>query len=601
MRRISYLGWVVLLSAFILTGCGKLERKGTRYDNIPPLVFFTNVPPESTYFSTSPQIYWYGTDKDGFITAYQYAVIKDSVKESWGGLDAARDSLKTGPDSASWINNLARLNVFGEHVPALKGHQRNVRLYAEMDPDIFTPQYIFLRAVDNAGGISEMKTHMYWRNNHPPQCSIAVDTIFLKSTFYCLPETTKTWKGIEIGWIGSDTLDYPDERDQPDFYFRWELWGPYKDKDSLYDPNASMVASSLDSIEIGGEWFYDEWTLNKSHLFKNLENYPGEIYGWYQLKVWSRDDAFVSSEAPATAFFRILKPVFRYQESALKTILVVDATDYSGKADGRPPTSVTHGFYEEALSQAGICDYFNIYTLSKKVPIEDTLSRYDLVIVLNLGSKNGIIDVDPDYVKYMNYLNVGGRLWIIGMTNYESGGSGKFYLAGDPEDPRDEGIRITNPNTYKFVTEYLGVEGVFNPGYAPGFPLTLEFIGAEPFGSWDFPSLQMDADKAAQLEGYDSTTTGLNFPENGIPRARNLILSDYDFDKRSPRDRRVYSFVSRLGLDSEMYQMPCATTYIGSTYRTAEFAFPLSLMKDSGALEAFGKMVGWFWEDLPQP
>jgi hypothetical protein len=152
------------------------------------------------------------------------------------------------------------------------------------------------------------------------------------------------------------------------------------------------------------------------------------------------------------------------------------------------------------------------------------------------------------------------------------------------------------------ATGYLGVECVFYPKYAPAEPDRLEFIAAKHFGSWELPDLAMDPDKAESLMGYDSTKEGKNFRKNGIPHVYYDFLTDYDFKKRAPLQRRLYSFVSRRGSDSEMEGFPCATTYVGSTFRAAEFTFPLNLMIDGtedkpGAYEAFRRMVKWFWED----
>jgi hypothetical protein len=598
MRKISYVGWGLFLFALILSGCGKLERGGTPPVNMPPQVFFTNIPAEGDSFSISPQIYWYGTDEDGFIIAYQYAVIRDSVVKLWGGLEFAKDSLRgIEADSASWVDNTtARLNIFAAHVAAEQGQQRNVRLYAAEIETVYTPQYVFLRAVDNKGGISEIKTRMYWRNNHAPQCSVDVDESFVSRNFYSLPEITSTWRGIEIPWVGLDTLDYPDKRKQPDFYFMWELWGPYADTLNLGGLNAP-VDSSLDSIEIGGVQIYDRWVLNESQIFKNLKNYSENGsdygYGWYQLKVWSRDDAFVSSKKPATTFFRILKPLFRYEEPSRKTILVLDHTRYGADGGVASPADVLP-FYQTALLQiADLWDNYNIYSLGENQPKEDSLSRYDLVIVVNAGKPGGISD--SSYLKYKNYMDVGGRLWVIGLDNYKlaAGTRSEHYL-----DER----RGAAPNTYEVGTAYLGLEGIYYPQYTPGDINTLEFIGATPFGSWQLPSLDMDPVKAAKLRGYDPKIEAKDFPKYGIPHVSyDIIRTILDSDGRAPLYRRVYSFVSRRGLSSEMNQMPCATTFIGPTYRTAEFSFPLSLMKDGneakpGALEAFRMMVKWFWE-----
>jgi hypothetical protein len=600
MRKISNLGWGFLLFALILSGCGKLERKGPEPVNSPPQVFFANVPPESTMYSVNPRVYWYGTDKDGYITAYQYAVIRKDTSDAWGGLEAAKDSLgRIGTDSTSWMDNTAQMNIFGEHVPVEKGHQRDVRMYAAEIETIYTPQHIFLRAVDNEGGISEIKTRMYWRNNHSPEIFIDVDSTYVENNFYCLPETTQTWKGIEIAWHGLDTLDYPELRKQPDFSYKWELWGPYADTLQLEDPNAAMVDSSLDSIAIGGRWIYDEWVLNKFHIFKNLENYPNSGYGWYQLRVWSRDDAFVNSKDSATTFFRILKPLFRYEEPSRKTILVLDHTEY-GKDGGADTLSNVWPFYETALSQAGVCDSFRLYFVGGSLPSEDSLSRCDLAIVLNLGGRAGLSE--DDYVKYKNYLDVGGRLWIIGLNNY--------MLSGSREIKYLQVFLGSYHSMLQVATEYLGLEGVFYPQYTPAELFRLEFVAAEPFGSWELPFLEMDPDKAEKLYNYQPATpadSGHDYRNFGIPHVTYEVISTrLDFNGRAPLHRRLYSFISRRGQNSEMNHKPCATTYVGPTYRTAEFTFPLNVMKDGdenvpGALEAFRKVVEWFWEDLPEP
>jgi hypothetical protein len=602
MRKITYLGWGLLLFGLILSGCGKLERSGTKPENIPPQVFFSNVPAESTQFSVNPQIYWYGTDTDGYITAYQIAIIRDSViSEVWGGLEPAQEFLSAiAADSASWVNSTIRVDIFGSHVAAERGHQRGVRLYAAEIETIYTAQHVFLRAVDNAGGISEIKTRMYRRNNHAPEIYIDVDSTFVENNFYCLPDTTRTWKGIEISWHGLDTLDYPDLRKQPDFYYKWELWGPYADTLLLDDPNAALIDSSIDSIVIEGEAIYDRWILDKFHVFKNLENYrdPEDLgYGWYLLRIWSRDDAFVSSKDSVTTFFRILKPLFLYEQPSQKSVLVLDHTAYEGDG-GAKDTSTVWSFYRKALSQTGLCDKCNIHLLGEELPPEDSLSRYDLVIALNLGKTAGISE--ESYPKYRRYLNVGGRVWFIGMKNYGvPGGRGRHYLAVDLG---------TSPNTLEVGTAYCGVEGVFLAAYSPAFyGERLEFKGCTPFGDWDLPLLEVDSTKAADLMGYDPEDPGKDFPVYGVPHVPYLIIATaLDYYGRAPIQRRLYSFTSRRGTYSEMHLMPSAVNYIGSTYRTATFCFPLNVMKNGdadepGALKTFEKVVEWFWQDLPQP
>ncbi|KPK99793.1 MAG: hypothetical protein AMJ91_06225 [candidate division Zixibacteria bacterium SM23_73_3] len=610
MRKSSYYLWFFALCLLILYGCGKLERKGTPTSNTPPTVFFTNVPPESTSFSVNPRMYWFGIDVDGFITAYQYAVmVTDSVVGA-GGVEEVKNLLHSiPPDSVSWVDQLSLKNMIGAHVQAEPGgHARNVKTYADMDPEIYTPQYIFLRAIDNRGAISEVKNKLFYRNNHRPEAFIDVDEDFASQNHYCLEETTLTWKGIAISWSGQDTADYPDERDQPEFDFKWELVGPF-DSPSAVDTGV-VVDSSLDSILIVGQWVYTRWVSQRRHVFKGLENYADSGYGWYQLRVRVRDDAFVSHETPATLDFRILKPKFRYADKNRKTILVVDATAYgkaTGIADNGSPvdTGDVRPFYRDALSQPGLYDelkfWYDPYSApaedKKSPPGEDVLSRYDLTIVLNLGSKPAI--TEQSYKRYKEYLNVGGRLWLIGLNNFRLS-SGR----AEPHSVQGE-LRGPAPNTYEVASEYCGIEEVFVPTYTFVDTMTLEFVGAEPFGLWeDLPVLEADPAKCGELKGYDPTNVAYYFGVRGIPYVCYDAMSNkLDFARRIPYQRRIYSFISYYGSISPMHQKPCAINYIGSTNRTAEFCFPLNLMKnespDYPVFDVMKKMVEWFWEDLP--
>lgn len=607
MRKLSLYVGLYFLCLLVLSGCGKLERKGTASTNALPQVYFTNIPPESTYFSVNPRIYWFGTDIDGFIAAYQYAVmVRDSVLKR-GGLDQVKSDLHAIPtDSVSWVDQTSLKNMIGVHVQAEPGgHSRNVGMYADMDPEIYTPQYVFVRAVDNRGDVSEEVIHrMFSRNNHRPSASIVADSAIRVKNHYCLEETTATWKGISITWEGLDSLDYPDKRDQPEFEFKWELVGPFADSlDSPFEPEttASFVAdSSLDSILIAGEWIPSRWVSEKTHVFKGLENSGDLGYGWYQLRVRARDDAFVSHDTVAWVNFRILKPKFRYADKLDSTILIVDASTYGGKDGGANHTEDVRPFYEKVLEdlfQAGLCDKFELWydpdklpnEIPKNAPGEDVLSRYDLTIVLNLGSNPGISG--DNYKVYKEYLNIGGRLWLIGLNNF-----GLLPGKDTPQPVSD------------FATQYFGIEEMFAPSWTPTDSMTLEFIQAKPFGLWgELPRLVADTVECKNLKGYDPNWRNDNFRYfgvRGIPYVCYVAMSNnVDFKHRIPAERRIFTFISYYPI-SPMHNRPCAVNYIGPTYRTAEFCFPLNLMKndeqdDYPAFKVMEKMVQWFWEDLP--
>lgn len=613
MRKYSFYVGVFFLCLLILSGCGKLERKGTPASNTPPVVYFADIPPEATEFSVNPPVRWFGTDVDGFIAAYQYAVMeKDSVFSRWGSLEEVKSLLHDiPPDSVSWVDQITLTNMLGAHVVAEPGgHTRNVMMYADTVDTIYTPQYIFLRAVDNRGAVSEVEHLMLSRNNHRPKALIdmvdsATQAAFTAKGHYCLEETTATWKGISISWKGWDSLDYPNPRIQPEFQFKWELVGPFDDSSKFPPPfepeTTDVVDSSLTSLLIAGEWHPTRWVSDKTHVFKGLKNYGEDIdadagYGWYQLRVRARDDALVSHDTAATLNFRILKPKFRYADKDSLFILVVDATAYGGKDGGAVDPGDVRPFYEDALdtlSQRGSCDGWEMWydpntppgKDKKNAPGEDILSRYDLTIVLNLGSKPAISE--DNYKAYKEYMNIGGRLWLIGLNNFKSGGAREPTAASD------------------FVTQYFGIDDVFVPSWTPGDIMTLEFIQAKSFGLWEgLPTLEVDTTKCKELEGYDSAEPGRNFGVRGIPYVCYVALSNkLDFAKRIPYQRRIYTFISGYGSISPMHDKPCAVNYIGPTYRTAEFCFPLNLMKnespDQPGFEVMEEMVKWFWEDLP--
>jgi len=610
MRKYGLNLVIILLGFLILFSCGKLERKGPAPGNVPPKVYFSDIPPEGFKFSVTPVVYWFGTDVDGFITNYQYAVMESTNVVSIGGLEKMKSYLRGIPrDSTSWVDSTSLKHMLGVHIQAEPGgNKSSVQMYADMNPDKYTPQYLFLRAVDNGGAVSDVVYKLFYRNNHRPEAFIDTgDGTFKVDPHYCLEETTATWKGIPISWSGLDTADYKDKRNQPEFKFKWELVGPFVSAPtpSIAD-KAPIADSSWDSILIAGSWQYSRWVSEKTHVFMGLEDFGDSVYGWYQLKVKAQDDAFTTTDTSTRMNFLIVKPRFRYADKNRKTILVVDATTYKGKAGSADTSIDVQPFYQQALSQPGLCDAFAIWydststpTASKNPPGEVILSRYDLVIVLNMGASPGI--TEESFKKYKDYLDIGGRLWLIGLDNFG------FNASGYNNNPHYFKELGTAKNAYYLGTEYFGLDQVFVPDYDPSVLKSLEFIQAKPFGSWDnkLATLDADADLCKKLKGY-ANTTGYRFGVDGIPYVCYVAMSNFtDFEYRIPAGRRIFTFISNRGSLSPMQNMPCAVDYIGPTYRTAEFCFPLHLMKNDGADPPANKvikeMVNWFWEGLPLP
>ncbi len=290
------LRWTVLAICFIslIVGCSKLDNKVVKHvTNQSPIVYLVNVPPEDSRYSRNPNLYWYGTDTDGYIDRYQYIVIPEEIHDfdtaTIGGnivpvikdtiglglipkLNGSIDSFfvkdiesippdKWNPDTVASILSKKIYNSNPYHVPVESiivmdsiGSKESVRLFAHPDTLDFISQYIFIRAVDNDGLTSkiwkpgEKGGHIFRRfsrNNHPPETSIPWDTLGVR-VYYCLLDTTGTWKGIKISWEGSDKIDYPTK--QPEFLFKWELLGPFEDTLVSPDTSEPIAESSYDTL-----------------------------------------------------------------------------------------------------------------------------------------------------------------------------------------------------------------------------------------------------------------------------------------------------------------------------------------------------------------
>ncbi|MCJ7508486.1 MAG: hypothetical protein MUO85_07115, partial [candidate division Zixibacteria bacterium] len=369
---VGLLGLILLVTLTFL-GCEN-KIKGTRRTNEPPVISFSNVPPDSFAFSLNPQVSWYAVDIDGYVKKYQYAVIiADSlhvVGKLWNGggtltaVDSACSVLVRIPPEA-WVDSLRHIDStmvpdsIAKFISAVDTTTSIVKvwLFSKENPSDFVTQHLFVRAIDNDDSTSNIIHRRFSRNNHLPKAHISY-TPFRNDTdvktLYSLPDTTQTWRGIKITWEGSDSSDY--EGTQPDFIYRWELWGPFArvpstdtfaltstKYDELVADSSShrLVASSFNeqnstrfirdkSLFIP---FLDKRTgdsiflVNFPHTVPTY-SYPDDGYGWYLFIVWTIDDAFTSSDPFASnnslahLWFRIIHPQFTYQSEKNKVLVL---------------------------------------------------------------------------------------------------------------------------------------------------------------------------------------------------------------------------------------------------------------------------------------
>ena len=636
MRRYLILTILVFGIALTLWGCSKLSLSGHRLPNHIPILYLGNVPPDSSKFSANPRIYWYGMDPDGYITRYQYVVIPES-QDSLGHIKDLNMIPKT-PDGQinslfvkalesippeNWIDTLISKYLEENGFPRIPYDsmvvvddsvtEANVRMFATIDTQVFVSQYLFVRAVDNSKGISQIwkpgaeggsTFRRFSRNNHAPNTYIKTDKFDNRLVYYCLPETTKTWKGIEISWEGSDSVDYP--RKQPDFVYKWELLGPFPESLDInpYTVASSVVDSSYDSL------VENRWVGEKSTLFTNLNNYNeenGGKSGWYLFRVRSKDDALAEVLTPAYIFFQVVHPYFTYTER--RSVLLVDASTYQSFYSIMVPYQVARKYYTDILDvlsgEIGFDfdfweDTFNDHTpfVRHLPPDEHIFSSYDLVIVMHYGGQNeglsstgatlpggGAAVTDSGFIQYKRYLDVGGRVWFIGDNNFGLSERDRGYYALDTRNRASE--YFGREGVVELGREYFGIYGVYFHGWVSRNK-NEEFIAATPYVSGSgFPELKVDSILTATTIWTNTGFTPRN--KGAVPRV--------DYEVLGPRTERLYSFVSYKGAQSEMHDKPCACRLIGSTFRTAEFCFPLFVMDKEKSKEVFQLMINWFFED----
>jgi hypothetical protein len=614
----------------LVWGCGDLE-KGNFPTNVPPQVYLVNIPLEGASFSINPRVYWWGTDPDGRIVEYQYLVLPDSKMDAEGNIidlglikkdaNGLIDSLFVKAIEkipyTEWVDTLIAKYLNEVHhahrdsLIAVVDTQTsvNVMMFAEMDTTIYINQYFFVRGVDDKGAVSRIWKplakggHVFRRlsrNNHPPDTHI--DTVnFAKSgVHYCLPETTQTWKGLKIRWEGSDSSDYPAK--QPDFYYKWELFGPFQDTNSV--DLSVIVDSSWDSTG------NTRWVLNTSRTLVNLKNYDeenGGKDGWYLFRVASRDDAFVEDRSPDQLFIHVVHPLIDFWPENQRKVLLVDVSVYGSirsygfpqKEEGRQKIlNVYKDMVSSIAGEVGISfDFWYDSTVIAEAvhspPNELLLSNYKLVVVLNHSNPSGLeggrLGSDSGYVQYKNYLDVGGSVWFVGVNNWSMVDRGWHNTSYTDRRGNFAGRVLVSD----LVRDYFGLLQFYYPLWAiSGTGRNDEFIGARPFlGVIDYPYLESDKAKVDTLLGWRRNQDPIVLPmANAVPGVNAMVISSWS--------ERLYDFVSINGTNSELNGKPCAIRSTGPVYKTAEFCFPLYLVKQEQAKEIMKIMINWFLEPI---
>jgi hypothetical protein len=231
------------LGVFIFGGCNK-EIKGPPRVNLNPIVNFVNIPVEGARFSSDTTIYWYGTDADGFIKYFRYAVV---------------ESVLVGPDPAVYVqgrSDTAFPWVVVDVTLENPGTKEKINMSADISDPVrkFVASYVFLQAIDNMGAKSSIVYRMFRKNNHFPNTRLTANS---EADPYVNAKTsTGVLEGVSFSYYGEDLTDYP--RNPPPFEYHWKMLGPYSESernliDSLYTESTF--------VDIYGDFYYPGDTL----------------------------------------------------------------------------------------------------------------------------------------------------------------------------------------------------------------------------------------------------------------------------------------------------------------------------------------------------
>lgn len=527
--------WAVSLAAalLLLFGCGTLDNQGGPGENRVPEIFIVNIPPDGSEFAVSPTVYWYGTDSDGQIVRYDYAVVTvaevDSVTADLPGTQSPVEkyiAFVLNDQFPRWVS------IFVDSVEAGELPTRdNIRLYASpraadcdtiysvvRDPNgnpidtLAIPvdcvsdtiaQYFFVRAVDDLGASSKIKYRTYKRRNHWPETQVS-PSFNAYGEYVSLKRLTQTYSGIPLYWGGSDRLDFIPPS-VPFLEYHWRLYGPYpyggeETRPTLADTlGRQPILESQNPDPLMGVWVRDTTTVVYD-LWRQVDSRPDPLndstitrVGWFLLVVTARDDAYIADETPSSVAFKAIDPKFE------RKIVLIDDTWYSidtytnpSKRPDAPEPFTNQAFHWNLVKMVyPEADTMQDFWWRSKEPAPnkncsptsgrvrcgnyvslEMLVRHKLCI---LYDDDVFEQVSPPgaapavRAQLMRYLEAGGMLWIMG----------RHSLLPETETTQTSKERLFDLCTFgtrvfdRLGCTYMDIEGMYYPGWrANAIPIT---------------------------------------------------------------------------------------------------------------------------------
>jgi len=623
-KSIALITLIISLAAIVFTAC-EPQRKGTEAANNPPQVFFVNIPPAGADFSRNPDISWYGTDIDGYILFYRYAVIVDSMLLA-NGIHVTPDEFaeQAADPQFDWDT----LDVDLDHTRTTT----TVRLHANVDfpVDSFVTQYVFVQACDDRGAMSDIIWHMYSRNNHFPNTHFRAQDEYINAV-----DPSSPAPGISLRWRGADSTDWG--RADPPLEYEWRLYGPFEEEavirmkiakeDCIYDPitdsfvncrevpvldleNLPPTVANLPRplMHSQGSNFMndpkDVWiTGTETTLYNVYEALDLTQTSRYKFIFWvrARDDGYLPDPTPSFAQFWVYEAKFE------NSVMIVDETGYSvaqGIWGPRDIDTVKAYFYNMLNINLGYDDFDTLYvrdvgpdhfffTATRKntqgsiFPIDISKRAPELIDVLShrvIIFHNDDVLSGPDESRfgYMTLVYRGLDMGASGWVMSRNLGNVGFFT------PRGEEINMSLAFALRFGIRSIVCEGwkagVTTPAPAPPV-FTEEFIGAYP-NIQGFPQIAVDYGPGSLIDTRyprwrlepDHVMQGQ--PETGIGTRTQFAAP-------------LYLYLSRYGDKSMFHGKVLSVMQQLGDMRTACFMFTPMAMDPAPMQEVFEIVMPW--------
>jgi hypothetical protein len=624
---------ISLLSLLVITvyiGCAP-DRTGTAAANQKPEANFTNTPPDSAQFSRNPELSWYGTDDDGFIVFFRYAVVVDSMMLIGGNHVPPEIFVEQATDAQFGWDTLP---VDLDHPQA----QATVRLHAntESPVDSFVTQYVFIQAQDDRGAMSDIKWRMYSRNNHFPNTSFTPNTRSRRHYINAVDANSPA-PGINISWEGADSADWG--RAEAPLEYEWRLFGPFEEdaiiyvnlvpENCVYDPILDSFVACIDFpvldldnlppalndlsqpiIHSQGPNFAndpsDVWvTETQVTIYDAYRELNLEKTSKYRFVFWvrSRDDGFVPDPTPSFKQFDVYEAKFE------NSIMIIDETGYDTRNGRWGPTDMdtVKAYFYNAIREAGYLDFDTTYHLTpltgpehyfyeatKKNAQNDSLPFRTLYLnipkLINVLAHQVIIfyndDAEPGpkegtfgLMKHVfDGLDMGASAWMLSRN------------LGDAALRTPRGVEL--PKSLNFSTRF-GISMVVCEGWLDGIfenpmnpTFNEEFIGAYS-NIAGFPHLMVDLGEGSLLDMryprllyVDPTHVMTGLPEIGV-------------GTRTSTAAPVYLYLSKYGDESFFHGKVMSVMQQLGDMRTACFMFTPLAIDPEPMQEMFNFMLPW--------